>query len=250
MPYGTAALVILIILLLGGGALWAWRRRCCCFGRILWGRKHQGDLEAQLRERPVISGPVQQKPEWQEPMYQQQQMIYGQQNLQQWQPQHHNQAPPQIQVTQPRSAQLAQPPQRVYATEDSPYNPQPMKQQYNYEPSPSSLPPQQQQMSNQPYLTPLPDLSHMSQARESAIEQPRMKTSAMKPTVKKSSTKKSMKAQPSGNTTEIPSADEASSPMPKPLRLKTDTGLSASKTTPKKKFVPRQDSSEFEDVKI
>lgn len=242
MPYGTAALVILIILLLGGGALWTWRRRCCCFGRILWGRKHQEDLKAQLRERPVISGPVQQKPEWQEPMYQQQQMIYGQQNLQQWQPQHHNQAPPQ--------SQIIQPPQPVYATEDSPYNPQPMKQQYNYEPSPSSLPPQQQQMSNQPYLTPLPDLSHMSQARESVVEQPRMKTSAMKPTVKKSSTRKTMKAQPSDHTLKVPSADEASFPMPKPLRLKAETGLTASKTISKKKSVARQDSPEFEDVKI
>ena len=106
MAYGTAALVILIVLLMGGGALWAWRRRCCCFGKILWGRKHQGDLEMQLRERPPISGPVQQKPEWQEPMYQQQQMMYGQQNQPEWQPRYHNQAPPQIQLTQPRSAHV------------------------------------------------------------------------------------------------------------------------------------------------
>jgi hypothetical protein len=77
-----------------------------------------------------------------------------------------------------------------------------------------------------------------------------MKTSAMKPAVKKSSTKKSTKAQRSDDTFEVPSADEASSPMPKPLRLKTDAGLSASKTTPKKKSVRRQDSSKFEDVKI
>ena len=59
-----------------------------------------------------------------------------------------------------------------------------------------------------------------------------------------------MKAQASDDTLKFPTEGEASSPMPKPLRLKTEAGRLASKKTPKKATVGGKDFSDFEDIRM
>ena len=232
MGFAVTAVVFFAILFGGAGAFWAWKRRCCGLGRIV---KRQEDIEMQIQQRPPISNPTQQVPQWQQPMYQQPPMVYGG---------HHQPHRGAQHFSQPVS-----PPQPTYTEGKPPYHAQQIEHQCNREPSRAVFSPQKEQQLDSPYRTPSLDMGQVVQAQAVTMKQPKLKSPATSST-KKSHTSKPTDSWSSHSNSSLSDAREASSPVPSPLRLKAKAGSKSSNTTSNKKTLQGQDLSGFDDICI